>query len=429
VRIAVRSAASTLIYAVPWLAVFIAQVIRPDAMRLPSRVAPALALALMFSLVASGGFGQAIVRRGEFYVGLRQFAMARYIVGAVLKIGTALIAAMASIGLVVGWYFELFSWPSLVLGADAFIIMSLLWMVCGTFGIRQQQWRVAAAFVAGFAAFAGTRAAGTDVVTSQLVAAATVLAAAAAQARYVLGDTDGPASLPRNAPLPRLGVIAYWTAPYFLYGTFYFAFLFADRLAAGTATVALAGAPFGIPAQYNLGMEMALLTLLVAASGVEVAAALFGRAFTSEAVRPISGGDRPLTRIVCRHHNRAIALTLVTFAAAAVVIGSLSGRMLPEGLTPRAISTLIVGDLGYACLAIGLLNSLLLFETRRPWLVARAFATALAINLGSGYLLSHVLGGFHAVDGLLLGALYFAAASTVAVRQTLSRPDYAFAVA
>jgi hypothetical protein len=286
---------------------------------------------------------------------------------------------------------------------------------------------VAAAFVAGFAAFAGTRVAGTDVITSQLVAAATVLVAAAVQARGVFGkgDAHGPRG---SVPLPRLSVLVYWTAPYFLYGTIYFAFLFSDRLSAGTATVALLGAQFGIPAQYNLGMEMALLTLLVAASGVEVAAALFGRAFTREAIRPISGGDRPLHKVLFRHHNRAIALTLVTFVVAAVAIGLLSRRVLPEGLTPRALSTLVAGDLGYACLTIGLLNALLLFETRRPWLVARVFATALAINLVSGYLLSHMLGGFHAVDGMLLGAAYFAAASTIAVRQTLSRSDYAYAV-
>ena len=38
-------------------------------------------------------------------------------------------------------------------------------------------------------------------------------------------------------------------------------------------------------------------------------------------------------------------------------------------------------------------------------------------------------GGFYAVDGLLLGAAYFAVASTIAVWQTLRRPDYAYAMA
>src|SRR6266487_6963950 len=61
VAIFTRAAASTLIYAVPWLSVFVAQMLRPEAMQAPMRVAPALALALMFSLIVSGGFVQAVV--------------------------------------------------------------------------------------------------------------------------------------------------------------------------------------------------------------------------------------------------------------------------------------------------------------------------------------------------------------------------------
>src|SRR4051812_28356300 len=72
-----RSAGSTFVYAVPWLLAFPAQAVSPNGRRMPSRIAPPLALALMFSLVASGGMVQAIARRAEFYVGLRQIEMAR----------------------------------------------------------------------------------------------------------------------------------------------------------------------------------------------------------------------------------------------------------------------------------------------------------------------------------------------------------------
>jgi hypothetical protein len=256
-----------------------------------------------------------------------------------------------------------------------------------------------------------------------------VLCAAAVQARYVFGTDDGAGKLPKGVQLPRLAVLVYWTVPYFLYGTLYFAFLFADRISAGAAVVALVGAPFGLPAEYNLGMELALLTLLVAASGVEVAAALFARAFTTEAVRPIADGAGALIATMTRHHRRAMALVLVGFAASALVIGCLANAALPGVLSRRVWWTLAVGDLGYACLAIGLLNALVLFETRRAWTVARDFAAALAINLVTGYVLSHVLGGFHAVDGLVLGAAYFAVASTAAVRRTLQQPAYAYAAA
>jgi hypothetical protein len=428
VAIFTRAAASTLIYAVPWLSVFVAQILRPEAMQAPMRVAPALALALMFSLIVSGGFVQAIVRRGEFYIGMRQPGLARLVVEALLRFGIATTVVVALGGLFVGWYFELFAWPALILGADAFVLMSVLWMVCGIFAIRQQHWRVAIALFAGFLTFAGLRSAGGDVIMSQLTAAVTVLAAGLLQVRYVFGGAGSAATLPRHIKLPRLSVLVYWTVPYFWYGVLYFAFLFADRLAAGTAAAAVPNAPFSIPAAYNLGMELALLTLLVAASGVEVGGALFGRGFRAEAIRPFVRDGATFAAALQRHHRRAMVLTLGTFVVIAVAIAALAQRALPEIRTPEAWSTLIAGDLGYACLALGLLNALVLLEMRRVWAVVHELTTALLINLAGGYVLSHAFGSFHAVDGLLLGAGYFVVSSTITVQQTLKRSDYAYAL-
>lgn len=425
--IVARSAASTLIYAVPWLALFIARLASPDALRMPSAVASALALALMFSLIASGGFVQAIVRRGEFYVGLRQARLAWAVMRTLLQAGIAVSVAVAAAGAVVGWYFQLFAWPSLVLGADAFVIMAALWMVCGIFSIRQQHWRVAIAFVAGFGAFSVARACGAQVVTSELIAAAAVLSTAWLQARWLFRDREPAAPARTNVTMPRLEVLAYCMLPYFWYGTVYFAFLFADRLAAGTAVVALLGGPFGTPEAYSLGMEMALLTLLLAASGVEVAGALFARAFSREAVHPIAGGVASLRRTLNGHHQRAIGFVVVSFAAIAIGVAAAAAWLLPSGLPPAAALTLAAGDAGYGLLAIGLLNALVLFETRRPWTVVSEFTAAFVINLASGYLLSHALGSAHAVDGLLLGAGYLAVASSIAVRRTLTHPDYVYA--
>jgi len=57
----------------------------------------------------------------------------------------------------------------------------------------------------------------------------------------------------------------------------------------------------------------------------------------------------------------------------------------------------------------------------------QTLTAALGINLASGYVLSHLLGTITRFDGLLLGATYFAVASTIAVRRTLRYADYAYA--
>jgi hypothetical protein len=121
-------------------------------------------------------------------------------------------------------------------------------------------------------------------------------------------------------------------------------------------------------------------------------------------------------------------VTLITFAVTAAVVAGIALRALPEVRTPDAWTTLIAGDLGYACLAVGLLNGLVLLETRRVWAVVKALTAALVINLSTGYVLSHAFGSLHAVDGLLLGAGYFAVRSLMAVRETLERPDYPYAL-
>jgi hypothetical protein len=427
VAIVGRSVASTLIYAVPWMAIFVAQKTHPEATQLSGVLASPLALALMFSLVWSGGFVQAIVRRGEFYVGVRQLGLARDVVGVLLRIGVALTIIVAGIGMVVGRYLRLFSWPALVIGADAFVIMSVLWMVCSTFAIRRQQWRVAAAFLVGFAGYIVARSFQADVLTSHLVAATTVLAAAAIQTRGLFTNGGEQAARRRSVPLPRLSVVVYWTVPYFWYGTAYFAFLFADRLTAGTAMAALADTPFSVPAQYSLGMELALLTLLVSASGVEVAGALFARAIGAIGSRPFSGDQAPFEAAMRRHHRRALALSIGTFVAIAGAVASLGHRMFAGELTSTAWFTLLRGDIGYACLTVGVVNALVLFQMRRTWDVLHALAPALLVNLGTGYVLGHALGSTNAVYGLILGAAYFAAASTRAARRVLRHPDYTYA--
>jgi hypothetical protein len=99
-------------------------------------------------------------------------------------------------------------------------------------------------------------------------------------------------------------------------------------------------------------------------------------------------------------------VTALTFLVTAVTIAVIAQRTMPDALTNTVWLTLLVGDGGYACLAISLTNVLILFGTQRPWVVVREFTTALGINLFAGYVLSHGFDRFHAVDGLLISALF-----------------------
>src|SRR4051794_12953108 len=88
----IDSVGASLVYALPWLATFLVERVRPDALRLPAGSGPPLNLALMLSLIVSGGFIQAVSRRGQFYIGMKQPGLAALTCGYVLRLG-----AMASV--------------------------------------------------------------------------------------------------------------------------------------------------------------------------------------------------------------------------------------------------------------------------------------------------------------------------------------------
>src|SRR2546426_516745 len=325
--------------------------------------------------------------------------------------------AAAAPGLFVGWYFNLFSWPYLVLWADEFLLLCALWMTCGVLAIREEHWRVPLAFALGGLAFVIVSATGRDALLAQMIGAGTVLTAAAIQVPRVF-TRSGFEEQPSVVPLPRMTVLLYRTLPFFWYGTLYFCFLFADRLAASASVSALTGAPFGLRPQYKLGMDLALLTFLFAAAGVEYGNIRFTDLLTRAMRDPFDQNARVFQQRVSRIHLRVLGIVVCGFIPIAAIVGTLARRLLPG--EPEAVwTTVAIGDVGYLLLAIGLANALALFSLNRPWSAGKALTAGLIVNLTVGYVLSHMVSPYFAAAGLVAGAFVLAVESSVAVRRTI----------
>src|SRR4029077_17139783 len=67
----------------------------------------------------------------------------------------------------------------------------------------------------------------------------------------------------KDSARPRGGVMFISLVPFYIYGTFYFSFLFAERLAAGSAVPWVSGLSFGIDAAYKQGTDVVLLAFLI----------------------------------------------------------------------------------------------------------------------------------------------------------------------
>jgi hypothetical protein len=419
----IDSIGASLVYALPWLVTFLIERVRPDALRLPGNAGPPVSLSLMLSLIVSGGFIQAISRRGQFYIGLKQPGLAAMVCGYLLRLGAMVSVATALIGLFVGWYFNLFTWPYLILWADEFLVLCALWMTCGVLAVREEHWRVPLAFGIGALAFLVVRVTGHDALLAQLVGSGAVLAAAALQVPRVFAHS-GLDDQPSDAPLPRMTVLLYRALPFFWYGTLYFCFLFADRFAASASVSALTGAPFGMRPQYKLGMDVALLTFLFASAGVEYGNLRFTRLLTQAMREPFDPAAGAFARRLGRIHVRVLAIVVCTFLPTSAVVGSMAKRLLP-GQPSIVWTTVAIGDVGYLLLALGLVNALALFSLNRPWSVVKALTAALVINVTVGYVLSHLFNPYFAAAGLIAGGFVFALQSSVVVRRTIRTADHA----
>jgi hypothetical protein len=419
----IDSIGASLVYALPWLVTFLIERVRPDTLRLPGNAGPPLSLALMLSLIVSGGFIQAITRRGQFYIGLKQPGLAALVCGYLLRLGAIVSVGVAFLGLLVGWYFSLFTWPYLILWADEFIVLCALWLTCGVLAVREEHWRVPAAFAIGGLAFFVVRAAGHDALLAQLVGSGAVLAAAAIQVPRVFAHTTFDEA-PTSAPLPRMTVLLYRALPFFWYGTLYFCFLFADRFAASASVAALTGAAFGLRPQYKLGMDLALLTFLFAAAGVEYANIRFTVLLRRAMREPFDKDSGAFAKRVRRVHLQVLGIVVATFIPTSAIVGAMARRLLP-GQPASVWTTLAIGDVGYLLLAIGLLNALVLFSLNRPWGAVKAMTIGLAVNVTVGYVLSHMVSPYFAAAGLVAGGFILAVQSSVVVRQTIRTGDHA----
>ena len=412
---------SSVVYAVPWLVMFWMQHVRPDAFAVPEVLTAPLMLALMGSLVATGGAVQAIARKGVFYTSLGQPAVAYRVTRKLFECGAATAVGVGLFVTLAAWHFELFPGGVLLVSASVYVTLSLLWMVCALITVDGKRWRVPVVFGAGAAAFVALHQAGGSTVAAQLGATyAALLAGALFAAVDRVRCQEPPPSF-----LPRTRVLVHSLAPYFWYGTLYFSLLFADRLVAGTARL-LNGEPFGLDVAYAQATEVALVSFLLMAALVEHLNTLFMRGLRRDVARR-TPTDPELAHAVGRRHLLLLLVIVLVFPVIDAVCRSVSVSLRPMAIAPGGWRVLVPASAGYLCLAIGLLNALILLSLNRPFAVVSAFITALLVNVAVGAIGAILFGAAFAALGLTAGAAWLAVRTTGRVSGVLATPAHAYA--
>src|SRR5207249_4244295 len=138
---------------------------------------------------------------------------------------------------------------------------------------------------------------------------------------------------------PRGGVMLISLVQFYVYGTVYFSFLFADRLTAGSAVPWVSGLSFGIDAAYKKGTDLVLLAFLITAALVEYLADSFLRFWQRLATElPQAASERLMASLWKRHSKSMLAIftAFVVLALSAWFAFSRSSSLAPA---PRLLQT------------------------------------------------------------------------------------------
>ena len=428
-RCALRKFSLSLAYAIPWMVMLILEYLRPDALRVSPEIGGALSLSLIASLITTGGFVQMISRSGNFYYGLKEPVLAHRTCTSLLNIGLTSSLFLTLLGIMVGSYFHLFAGNYLVLAAINYLALSLLWMLCAVLSVQGTGWCIPFIFFLSIA-MSGSIKILLNSGTTILLILCPLLAASLALGCVLAGSYHAERKNPqsKDSARPRAGVMFISLMQFYVYGTVYFSFLFADRLTAGSAVPWVSGLSFGIDAAYKKGTDLVLLAFLITAALVEYLADSFLRFWQRLATElPQAASERLMASLWKRHSKSMLAIftAFVVLALSAWFAFSRSSSLAPA---PRLLQTAVLGGLGYLMLSVALLEIIILASINAISMASLALALGVAVNLLTGYGLSHLWGVQYAAVGLLAGSAVVLWISNAAVRRILRHPDYHYSI-
>ena len=390
---------------------------------IPPQLAALFTIATLASLITSGGFVQAIARRGEFYLGLGLSQQAKRACISLLGWGMLTSFILAVFSLWFGFYRSLFPDDYLVMGAGYYLILSLLWMLLSMLSLLSI-WGTPLTLVSLTALYWAFRLlAGMAALEAQMIAIFVILIVLSVTIFLLFrqrkkDDADGV-----NVQLPNLSATVYLLAPFFAYGITYFCFIFADRLVAGWAVDTASGLIFAIDSAYQKGLDLALLNFLLAVPLSEYLAYKLIDYWYKQAKTVNYENMAQLTKELKRRYWLLVGITILFFA---LIVNFTVGFPSPK---PWAVDNNILswwGCLGYLLLVLGLLNAVILFSLNLASNAIASLFPSLVVNLVVGYIAANAIAPDWAILGLITGSIVFLVLSQRKVIKAINNPDYAY---
>jgi hypothetical protein len=425
-KIFITQFSHSFVYTIPFIIILFLGYLKIDREIeiLPHKLTSLFATATMASLITSGGFIQMIARRGGFYFGLNDPIQANRVCTPILWLGIFTSVCLGIFGIFFGFYQNIAADEYIIIAGIYYVMVSITWILFAAISLNSR-WIAVAILIGITLLFAGLRLTiKLGAIECQLIVMflAFMCLAILTAIEYFKNRPQLP-QFGKLVELPSLSVSIYLLAPYFSYGVIYFAFIFADRLAAGLSSYSTFNLYPATYLDYQDHMDLALLDLLTIVPAIEYFSfkliTYWYKQSKSLSIKQIE----TLPKKLKRRYRSLVLRTAICFFI--LMTGSIFLSLM---LNPHPIDRIltICGCIGYLFFAIGLLNSIVLLSLDRLPFVLQSIIPATVINFILAYLCGNLFGVYFAVVGLIIGGIFFAVSSGTKVLQAFSQADYCY---
>ncbi|MFZ5436066.1 MAG: hypothetical protein ACOZCF_07110 [Bacillota bacterium] len=396
-------------------------------------VATAIALGTIGSLLVTGGFCQAIARRGLMYVTQNEYNLARRFSFLAIRLGLIVVILVGLAVFIFNLIFTVFPMKMMSICLYYYFFLSCLWLTIAVLYMLRRELLFTGMIVLGIVmVFLMHEYLKMDIMVSQAIGLSAAAILAVVVVSWLFRRYERPVEPGIEVPpIPRTSIVVYTVMPYFVYGFLYFALLCTDRIVAWSANSVFMPYLIWFRGQYELGLDWALLALILPMGVVEV---LINNFWFNVPVKQKSFSASNTARfnrvqVSAYYRQRALYGAIAVLSGLLVYLGTRfleTSGILDLYLFSDRVTYFVFtwGIVGYVFLTAGLLNALYLFSLSRPEPVVRATAYGVAANLSVGFVLSRIVEYHWAVLGLVAGAAVFFAFTTVYAVKSLGALDY-----
>lgn len=395
--------------------------------------ATSIAIGTILSFVLVGGFTQAIARRGYFYIIQGYYDLARKNTFIFIGIGFLLCTITSVLLVILNGLFNLFSYEMLFLIVLYFFFLTSIWLSVTVMYILKKEIVFTGLIILGiFLVYLLFVVLGVNIILSQLISLLVVSICSLLLVLYFFVSAARKTDQ-HISKLPRFSITIYTVWPYFLYGFLYFSFLFIDRVNAWSKNEDFMPYVIWFRGQYELGLDFALLTIIIPMGVCEVVVNRLMYDLESSQKNYLAIETHKLVAKFLGMYKRMTLLILISTIISSLIIYQLilwyndvSIRLNNENILESDVTLFVLfwGIVSYAILAFSLMNIVILFALSQPNLVLKAIMPALLINMTVGFLASRWFDYHFAVFGLFVGSIVLFYLTTRSVLQVIRNLDY-----